>query len=237
MSDVWYYAEDQKTVGPLTLAELTAILCRVSNPMDVLVWQNGASGWEKAQNVKELAAYLISPQPLPILDANLNTRLIEELHLGSDLAHQARIKKALMKAENPRPARRRWALFFWIGLSLIFTIEIMLIVFSEQELGPQKAAACREDIKCSMEKYAYDAYPPCQKEIERYAKYVVKWVGAPFSYARWADKEKGILGYYGDNVQLQNGFGAWTWYHYRCDFDPSTKTVIKVQVEQGKLKD
>ena len=74
MSDIWYYAEGQKTVGPLTLAELTAILSRVSNPMDVLVWQSGASGWEKAQNVKELVAYLISPPPLPILDANLNTQ-------------------------------------------------------------------------------------------------------------------------------------------------------------------
>lgn len=65
MSDIWYYAEGQKKVGPLTLAQLAAILSRVSVAKEVLVWRSGLAGWEKAENVKELAAYLISPPPLP----------------------------------------------------------------------------------------------------------------------------------------------------------------------------
>jgi hypothetical protein len=41
MSDVWYYAEGDKSVGPLTLTQLKTILSRVSDAKDVLVWRDG----------------------------------------------------------------------------------------------------------------------------------------------------------------------------------------------------
>ena len=67
MSDVWYYAEGDKSVGPLPLADLTAILSRVSNAKDVLVWRDGFSNWVKAENVPELASHVMKLQPpLPI---------------------------------------------------------------------------------------------------------------------------------------------------------------------------
>ena len=68
MSDVWYYAEGEKTVGPVKLAELTAILSRVSIAKEVLIWRTGLADWVKAENVQELAPYLISPPPLPTQD-------------------------------------------------------------------------------------------------------------------------------------------------------------------------
>jgi hypothetical protein len=68
----------------------------------------------------------------------------------------------------------------------------------------------------------------------------VKWtnwfVDAPFSFLRWADKEKGVITFIGDEVQFQNGFGAWIRHNYTCDFDPATKTVTNVQVNEGKLQ-
>jgi hypothetical protein len=51
MSDVWYYAEGEKSVGPLSLADLTAILSRVSNAKDVLVWRDGFEQWQRAATV------------------------------------------------------------------------------------------------------------------------------------------------------------------------------------------
>jgi hypothetical protein len=65
MSVFWYYAQNEKAVGPLTLAELGAILSRVPSAKHALVWRNGFPSWVYAGDVKELATFLISPPPLP----------------------------------------------------------------------------------------------------------------------------------------------------------------------------
>jgi hypothetical protein len=64
VSDVWYYAKDQEAVGPLSLTEIGAILSRVPIANRPLVWRNGLPGWVRAEDVKELAPYLVSPPPL-----------------------------------------------------------------------------------------------------------------------------------------------------------------------------
>lgn len=65
MSDIWYYAVENKEVGPLSLADLTAALSHVSNARDVLVWRAGFEQWQRAASVPELAAIVIKPPPLP----------------------------------------------------------------------------------------------------------------------------------------------------------------------------
>jgi hypothetical protein len=65
MSDVWYYAIDDKTIGPLSLAELTAIFSRDRNARDLLVWRAGFVEWQRAATVPELAACVVKPPPLP----------------------------------------------------------------------------------------------------------------------------------------------------------------------------
>lgn len=64
MNNTWYYSECDKSVGPLSLVDLTAVLSRVSDARDVLVWRNGFSGWVRAENVPELAAQIVKPPPL-----------------------------------------------------------------------------------------------------------------------------------------------------------------------------
>ena len=44
MSDVWYYARADKSVGPLTLSKLKMILSDVSEAGNVLVWRDGGLG-------------------------------------------------------------------------------------------------------------------------------------------------------------------------------------------------
>src|SRR5580704_8923483 len=55
MSDILFYAEGSKSVGPLSLADLRTILSLVSTPGEVLVWRDGFPNWERAENVEELA--------------------------------------------------------------------------------------------------------------------------------------------------------------------------------------
>ena len=64
MSDIWYYAQGDDPVGPLSLADLKAILSRVSDAKNVLVWRRGFAEWKKAENVTELAAVVIRPPPI-----------------------------------------------------------------------------------------------------------------------------------------------------------------------------
>ena len=65
MDDLWYYAEGDKPVGPLSLPDMTAILARVSDAKNVLVWREGFSNWIKAENVPDLAPYVIRSPASP----------------------------------------------------------------------------------------------------------------------------------------------------------------------------
>jgi hypothetical protein len=65
MSDAWYYAEGDKSIGPIALADLIAILSRVSKAQSVLVWRDGLSNWVEAKDLPELAPHVVKPPPLP----------------------------------------------------------------------------------------------------------------------------------------------------------------------------
>jgi hypothetical protein len=71
MTDSWYYAAGDKSVGPLSLADLTTILSRASNAKDVLVWRAGFEQWQRAATVAELAAFVIKPPKPPPLPPRL----------------------------------------------------------------------------------------------------------------------------------------------------------------------
>jgi uncharacterized membrane protein YhaH (DUF805 family) len=67
MSDIWYYSDGNKPVGPLSLADLTAILSRVAGAKNLLVWCDGFEQWQRAETVPELVAFIIKPtQPPPL---------------------------------------------------------------------------------------------------------------------------------------------------------------------------
>lgn len=99
--------------------------------------------------------------------------------------------------------------------------------------------ACHTDLQCWGEENWSAATNRCVKQIERQAQYEVKWTDSypdvKLSRRSWLDKEAGTLSYYGDRVQFSNGYGAFENYVYRCDYDPSTKSVINVELEAGRL--
>jgi hypothetical protein len=60
VSDIWYYADADGQVGPLSLQELRQELAASSNANDVLVWCEGFPDWKPARDVTELRA--VPPQ-------------------------------------------------------------------------------------------------------------------------------------------------------------------------------
>jgi len=63
VSDGWYYLSSEGHVGPLRLEKLKVILAAFRNGKEVLVWHEGFSGWERAQDVPELDVETLSPPP------------------------------------------------------------------------------------------------------------------------------------------------------------------------------
>jgi hypothetical protein len=65
MSDLWYYAEDNETFGPVDLDALVQALKKRPRPENVLVWQRGYKEWVEAGTVQALNRVFVRPPPLP----------------------------------------------------------------------------------------------------------------------------------------------------------------------------
>lgn len=102
-----------------------------------------------------------------------------------------------------------------------------------------KAARCRHDLQCWAEQSLPEATVYCTSAVEHQASYNSKWVDGLFdsklSGYRWADKRKGTITYVGDQVEFENGFGAWVRMSYACTYDPTAKRVTDIKMMQGRL--
>jgi hypothetical protein len=54
----WFYAEDERSVGPLSFDALTTALRRKAEPGKTLVWREGLDDWRPAQEVPELGVQI-----------------------------------------------------------------------------------------------------------------------------------------------------------------------------------
>jgi hypothetical protein len=103
----------------------------------------------------------------------------------------------------------------------------------------KETAACKASLDCWANRETVIALMLCKQNIVRFANYDIRWTAERFGEVlpkyKWADRDNGIVRYFGDSVQLQNGFGAWQNYLYSCDFDPSTQKLVDVRAEPGKL--
>lgn len=102
-----------------------------------------------------------------------------------------------------------------------------------------RAAICRDDLKCWAEQYITEASVYCARDIERLGAYSSRWTAGTFeqkfSRYSWLDKDKGTLTYMGDSIEFQNGFGAYQAHVYACDFDPASNQVLDVRASAGRL--
>lgn len=81
----------------------------------------------------------------------------------------------------------------------------------------------------------------CEDDIERLAQYGVRWTDGfmepKFARYRWENDEQTIAYTIGDEVEFQNGFGAWQRHWYACEIDFSTDppTIIEVVAFPGSM--
>lgn len=98
---------------------------------------------------------------------------------------------------------------------------------------------CQQSLPCLAEKHIIYAGAMCQSPIQKMSQYSYEWTDGfsnpRFSRYRWVNKDKGIITYIGDEIKMQNGFGAWAVYSYECDFDTVNKAVIDVSASQGRI--
>lgn len=64
MEQEWFYAEDERSVGPISFDTLTGALLRMPEPGKTLVWRAGFEAWRPAQDVPELAGRLLKRAPV-----------------------------------------------------------------------------------------------------------------------------------------------------------------------------
>lgn len=105
------------------------------------------------------------------------------------------------------------------------------------------AAKCRDNLQCwsQQNKNLADAEVDCSHAIDERADTKVKWLdgfwsGNPtFDRAAWIDKSAGTVEYVGDEVLIQNGYGAMVRMIYTCDYDPIHEKVLRLKLVPGNL--
>jgi hypothetical protein len=99
---------------------------------------------------------------------------------------------------------------------------------------------CEKTLSCLAEKHIIYAGAICQSPIQKMSKFSYEWTDGfttpRFSRYRWNNQPKGIITYIGDQIKMQNGFGAWAHYTYECDFDTAKQSVIDVRATQGRIE-
>ena len=65
VEDVWYFADSNGSIGPITLEDLQNRLKSIPWEKDVLVWSPKFSEWKKRADVVELKTPAAAPLPMP----------------------------------------------------------------------------------------------------------------------------------------------------------------------------
>jgi len=71
MSDLWYYAQNNQSVGPVSLAALKTILLESPRSESVFVWRAGFPRWIEARNVDQLAMLFMARPKVFAADTTL----------------------------------------------------------------------------------------------------------------------------------------------------------------------
>jgi hypothetical protein len=71
MEGFWYYAVENKPIGPLTFVQLTVTLSGLSNPRSVLLWHASFDRWREAREVPEILKIMPDLARPPPLQAEL----------------------------------------------------------------------------------------------------------------------------------------------------------------------
>ena len=141
--------------------------------------------------------------------------------------------------KDPGVTRKQMVFGLFGLIAIVAVIAVSCGDSKEEKIASE--VACMQDLQCLGNKGVVLAGVYCPAHIEKLAKNSVKWTDGSlepkFSRFKWKDKEAGIVTHFGDKVQFQNGFGAYTNMVYSCDLDMKTDggTVVGVDAAEGRL--
>jgi hypothetical protein len=102
-----------------------------------------------------------------------------------------------------------------------------------------KQEQCAVDLKCTAEEAWAAATTECSPLVERMAKndfqWTDRWYETKFTHFKWGDPFHRSITFIGDKIKYQNGFGAWTFHIYECDFVLASQSVRDVRAHPGRL--
>lgn len=101
---------------------------------------------------------------------------------------------------------------------------------------------CKENLACWSDRFLAEAEVDCKTAIDHRAIHETKWndgfLTPMFTRFGWGGKGQtshSQIRFIGDAVLFQNGFGAFTPMSYVCELDTSTKSVVSVDIFEGRL--
>lgn len=139
------------------------------------------------------------------------------------------------------PTKKKLSAIHWIGI-FVFGPMFAILIFGNTSKGtpksqePQSAASCRDSLQCWSGKNELAAQMKCKDAVAAQAKFRVNWLSMLVMHeSQWADKSAGTMTYFGDELEIQNQFGAYERTTFACTFDPSTKEVVGLRLTPGQL--
>lgn len=128
-----------------------------------------------------------------------------------------------------------------VGLAtIVIAVGTFIYLFGSGSSGAAKPALtdaqCQKDLMCWSGRQGLAAERACQDAVERLAKHTFRWVDSEvkFPSVAWGDPEHTKLRYFGDAIEFQNGFGAYTRHTYGCTWEPS-KQLATAEAFPGRL--
>lgn len=158
-------------------------------------------------------------------------------------------KKAAACPHCGEPGKKKTSGCTWlVAVFVVFPVFGLFIMATHDESTtpvvqkvadvPVSKADCLKSADCIFEKYVIDAEVYCPKYIQRYAQYDYKWTDGLLGYkfTKVSVVSGGVVRFYGDSLQFQNQYGAWSNVVYSCDFDTVNESVIAANAEDGRLQ-
>jgi hypothetical protein len=135
----WYYAHNMQEMGPVTQAQLAALISDGQLPADGLVWTDGMADWSPAGQVVELAAHFGQP-PLPCGPATFEFGEQQVISTGGSPTSLAAVSLILsilgLNVLYLAPfAVARWSLLAGVLSGLFYLLGVAAIVSGHVALG------------------------------------------------------------------------------------------------------
>lgn len=137
-------------------------------------------------------------------------------------------------APVPKPSRS--AVQWIIIIAAVFLIARCVSSRDTAPTTPQLSAAeCQADLQCWAGRHQVEAEGPCRRAIEAQLRFDHEWtdgIGKPrFTRFGWKDPATGAFTLFGEQLRVQNAFGALQKADYACVYDPASKAVLQAIVE------